>query len=188
MRKKSIISSSHFSDGLFLLDKALLFRRIIFGALRLPRALVAAVDRIAPCFAFGFDFGGYFVNHGFLFFDGRLFGCVVGKVEAVPQGGENTADEDHGNQADDSLFAGEGFFGGGTRTSKQSAQSRAKQTFSASLRPRRPSVMLKEMCCPSAGRRVRVVKAARARKISWPVSSMVAAPKPRLLFQRVIVP
>ena len=64
----------------------------------------------------------------------------------------------------------------------------AKQTFSASLRPRRPSVMLKEMCCPSAGRRVRVVKAARARKISWPVSSMVAAPKPRLLFQRVIVP
>ena len=50
------------------------------------------------------------------------------------------------------------------------------------------SVMLKEMCCPSAGRRVRVVKAARARKISWPVSSMVAAPKPRLLFQRVIVP
>ena len=52
------------------------------------------------------------MNHGFLFFDGRLFGCVVGKVEAVPQGGENAADEDHGNQADDGLFAGEGFFGG----------------------------------------------------------------------------
>lgn len=89
-----------------------MFRRIIFGALRLPRALVAAVDGIAPCFAFGFDFGGYFVNHGFLFFDGWLFWCVVGKVEAVPQGGENAADEDHGNQADDGLFAGEGFFRG----------------------------------------------------------------------------
>ena len=34
-------------------------------------------------FAFGFDFGGYFVNHGFLFFNGRLFWSVVGKVEAV---------------------------------------------------------------------------------------------------------
>ena len=50
--------------------------------------MVAAIDGIAPCFAFGFDFGSYFVNHGFLFFDGRLFRCVVGKVEAVPQGGE----------------------------------------------------------------------------------------------------
>ena len=124
----------------------------------------------------------------FLFFNGWLFRCVVGKVEAVPQDGENAADEDNGNQADDGLFAGEGFFRGRDEDIKQSAQSRAKQTFSASLRPRRPSVMLKEMCCPSAGRRVRVVKAARARKISWPVSSMVAAPKPRLLFQRVIVP
>ena len=169
-------------------DGALFFRRIIFGTLRLPRASVVTIDGIAPCFAFGFNFSGYFVNHGFLFFDGRFFRSVVGKVEVVPQGGENAADEDNGNRADDGLFAGEGFSGGGTRTSKQSAQSRAKQTFSASLRPRRPSVMLKEMCCPSAGRRVRVVKAARARKISWPVSSMVAAPKPRLLFQRVIVP
>ena len=74
--------------------------------------MVAAVDGITPCFAFRFDFRGYFVNHGFLFFDGRLFRCVIGKVEAVPQGGENAADEDNGNQADDGLFAGEGFFGG----------------------------------------------------------------------------
>ena len=75
--------------------------------------MVAAVDGIAPCFAFRFDFGGYFVNHGFLFFDGRLFRCVIGKVEAVPQGGENAADEDNGNQADDGLFCRRGGFSGG---------------------------------------------------------------------------
>ena len=73
-------------------DGALLFRRIIFGALRLSRALVAAVDGITPCFAFRFDFRGYFVNHGFLFFDGRHVRCVIGKVEAVPLGGKNAAD------------------------------------------------------------------------------------------------
>ena len=128
------------------------------------------------------------MNHGFLFFDGRLFRFVVGKVEAVPQGGENAADEDNGNQADDGLFAGEGFFGGRDEDIEAVGAIEGEADVFGFFATASASVMLKEMCCPSAGRRVRVVKAARARKISWPVSSMVAAPKPRLLFQRVIVP